>query len=310
MTDRTVYLFGAAATAAGAGLMLAVQQPGTSGLAWIAYLIMQAVVLRWGLAVYGPAGGLAALLVSACAAPLLGEAGLGAAAAWVLSAYVTARCLSDPTIQSVLAIGLAALATVALSGRPALLPPLLGYALLLALLRTATAQRWEPRGRVLHASLAAALLGWGMVAAIAWLFGRVAHLPAVDDFSAAPHALRLAAAAVDAAAPLGVAWLCVPLLLVVLRPWRRQRRYSDGAWLLALLCVLAARARRSSGSDVEIAAVLPFVALLAGAAWDASRPQWLRRSASAMLALHVLLSLSTALHVRQARPAASVVRPA
>jgi hypothetical protein len=311
MTDRTLYLFGAAGIAAGAAIMLLTQDPGASGLTWLAYLVVQGVVWRWGLQVYGATGGLAALWLSACAAPLLGAAGLGAAAAWVLSAYVTARCLRDPSLQWALAIGLAGLAAMVMSGRPALLPSLLGYALLLALLRTATAERCEPRGRVLHGALAATLIGWALLAALGWLIGRIAPLPAVDDFSAAPHAWRLAAAsAADAMPGGGIAWLCAPLLLVLLRPWRRQRRYSDGAWLLAMLCVLLARARSAAPHDVELSAVLPFAALLGGAAWDADCAGWRRRLAAALLALHVLLSANAALQLRQTRPAAAPVRPA
>ena len=316
MTDRTVYILGAAMTAAGAAIMLATQPPVAGPLAVVAYVVLHAVVLRWGLLVYGGVGGLAALALSAFAVPLLsGSAGLGPAAGWALTACAVVRCLLDPTIQSTLTIATGGLVAVAF-GSPAILPPLIAYSLFVALLRTATAERWEPRRRVLQASLVATLIGWAVLAVVVWLVGRFSHLPEVDDFSGVARGVQVAAAVLA-----GVnhtdhsgwhAALLVPLLLAALRPWRAQRRYSDASWLVALLCLLVPTLwSATEGQRTAAAVAVPFLALLAAACWDVSRPVWLRRMASLLLVLHVVGSITWVLAARQPAPALpAAVRPA
>lgn len=279
MTDRNAYLLGAAMIAAGACL-LAARVPAAVPTGIAAYVLLQAVVLRWGMLVYGAPGALGGLALSAFATPLLaGDAGLGAAAAWTLTAHVLTRALLDPTIQASLAIGAAGLAAVVLAGTPAIVPPLIVYSVLLALWRCLSAERWERRGRVLQASLVAALGGWTALLAVVAAIGHFSHLPEVEDFSALSGSM-LVAAAVPAVPGGGLAALpLVPLLLAALRPWRGQRRYSDGAWLAALLCVVL------SNRSASAAAMAPLLALLGGACWDAARPRWARRAATGLAAL-------------------------
>jgi len=292
MTDRNVYLWGAGLSAVGLALLLAARAAAGEplALALVAYAVVQAVVLRWGLLVYGAPGALGALALSAFAGPLLAAGGgLGAAAAWLLVGYATSRCLLDPTLQGTLAIAAAVLLAGWLAGAAASVPALGVYALLLALVRAWTVARWEPRGRVLQASLVALVAGWGMALAAGWLIGRVA-----------PGALWLAAAK-GAGPPGSACWplALVPLLLTAARPWRAERRASDLAWLIGLLAI---------GGVAPVAAVVPFAALLAGAGWDAARPPWLRRAASALVVLHVAGGAAWALVARAEVSPAAVER--
>jgi hypothetical protein len=281
MTERTGYLSGVALMAIGAFCFIVVHGAAPQPLA--AYLIVQAVVLHWGMLVYGVSGALGALALSAFAPVLLAsDAGLGGAAGWALTAFVLARCMLDPTVQWALAIAAAGLVALLLSGSATLAVPLIVYSALLALLRTATAERWERRWRVLQASLVAALIGWATLALLLGGVGHWSHLPEVDDISAAP-AIQFAAADSRAAprAAGGVAAVpLIPLLLAALRPWRAQRRFSDAAWMLAVLVLVV-----GPPPGGWAAAVTPFLALLAGASWDAVRPSWARRAATGLAAV-------------------------
>jgi hypothetical protein len=305
MTERTGYLSGAALMAVGALCFVAAH--GAAPLPLTAYLVVQAVVLRWGMLVYGGPGALGALGLSAFAPVLLAsDAGLGAAAGWTLTSFVLARCLLDPTVQWALAIAAAGLVALLLSGSAALATPLVAYSVLLALLRTATAERWERRRRVLQASLVAAAAGWATLALLLGAVGHCSHLPAVDDISAAPPPLQLAAA--DAAPPASGGFGAVPLiplLLAALRPWRAPRRFSDAAWVLAVLGLLAA-----SPSGGWAAAATPFLALLAGASWDAARPRWARRTATGLAAAQGLGTLAGLLMAPAVAQPGARVRPA
>ena len=83
----------------------------------------------------------------------------------------------------------------------------------------------------------------------------------------------------------------LPLLaLVLLRPWRWHRRYSDLAWLTPIV-VLGAHMSFSLQSQVGLRYLLPafpFLALLAGAAWDHGRCGWWRRGATALAVVYAV----------------------
>ncbi|MDX2170610.1 MAG: hypothetical protein SF182_26290 [Deltaproteobacteria bacterium] len=299
MTERTGYLSGAALIVAGAACLVVAR--GAAPLPLVAYLVVQAVVLRWGMLVYGAPGAVGAVALSAFAPPLIaGDGGIGAAAGWTLAAFTLSRCLLDPTVQWALAIAAAGLLALVLGGSHSLVVPLLSYSAVLALWRAATAERWERRGRVLQAGLVAAAAGWGTLALLLGVFGHCSHLPEVDDISRRPASVQLAAAPPADAAPRGGAApvALVPLLLAALRPWRPQRRYSDGAWIAAVVTLLLAPPPGGWAM-----AVTPFFALLAGASWDAARPLWARRAAGALVAAQALVGLAGLLAGRAVPPA-------
>ena len=83
----------------------------------------------------------------------------------------------------------------------------------------------------------------------------------------------------------------VPFLaLVLIRPWRRHRRYSDWAWLIAV-AVFAAHMSFSLQSQVGLRYLLPafpFLAMLAGAAWDHGRTRRWRQLATVLAGLCVI----------------------
>ncbi|MEO8606087.1 MAG: hypothetical protein ABI629_26185, partial [bacterium] len=205
------------------------------------------------------------------------------------AAYALVRCQLDPTVQWVLAVAAAAgsaLLFSALAWTPVEVR-LACFALLLVVARTVTAEPWERRARVAQAGLVSVGLAAALLLAFGAVLSRLSTLPTVDDFSRAVDALRVAAAGpVAADGP----WRIVPvplLLLAALRPWRALRRYSDAGWLLALACLALPFGNEGGGWAVAT----PFLALLAGAGWDATRPLAWRRAATALVVLYVILSL-------------------
>jgi len=327
MTDRRAHTWGAAIVAAGGVLGLAgALWAGRPGLLWrplvfglAAYVASGAVVLRWGLAVYGPRGALGALaavafapgvLAALAAPPLLAPAGgttLLGGFAQLAATYALARDLLDPTLQwTFLASGAILLVPIGAFLQGSTAVPTAGMAVLSLLLvaaRVATAERWEGRVRVARASAVAVGLAWTAVLAVSLLVAAASHLPSPEEYSSArpaPSARRFnavlpvraaEAAGADAAAtpaprPAGAAALpLAALLLAAARPWRSQRRYSDIAWIAALLC-LGAPLWLAWGESGGVF-MAPFAALLAGGCWDSSRPAWARAAASAVVALQV-----------------------
>ena len=327
MIDRKAHAWGAAIVAAGAllggaaalwaGRPGALWRPLAIGLA--GYLASGLLVLRWGLEVYGWRGGLgsvalaaftpctlAALAAPAVVAPAGGATMLGSFAQ-LAAVYALMRCLLDPNLQWALLAGVAmAVVPVGAFLHGSSTAPMTGLATLsLALVgcRTMTAGRYEPRARVARASAVAVGLAWAVALAVVLVAAAASHLPSLGEYTQAhrraPSVMRAAAiepldpqadsGAPAALAPWPVALPLAALLLTAVRPWRRQRRYSDAGWGAALLCLgIPLWLAWGEPGGVFMA---PIAALLAGACWDMSRPRWARRAASAVVGLQAIAAL-------------------
>lgn len=324
MTNRTAYAWGVCILAIGAlPALVGVLRPASASLAPAVLavdLVLGVAVLRAALAVYGGVGALGALALVA-----LWPSGLSwDAAVWpslvavvqLAAVQAVMRCLLDPTAQGALAAGVAMAAAV-LAAASLGEPPALGalgmaaFSLLLVGARTLTALAAERRRRVLHAAVASTALAWGVAAALLLLVAQASTLPSPDDFSALPPSFARAVAQVTvtpdgsrAALPAGA--LIVPGLLAAVRPWRRQRRYVDITWLLGLGCV-ALPLWLAAGHQDARTVLMPPLALLAGACWDARRPAWARRAATVVVVVHAVAGLAGRLALSdgvQPRPAA------
>jgi hypothetical protein len=328
MTNREVYAWATGILALGSLLAgtaaLRLAPPSTLPAALAVYLALGGVVLVGGLASYGPAGALAALVLVALCPPVMIWAAAVlpslAALSQVTAAYALMRCLLDPTVQwslfTGLVIGVEVLVTAA-GQRP--LTGAVGvaaFSLLLIGVRTAAAAPGERRVRVAHAATIATALAWAIALSVLALVGERSTLPSPSDFGAAqPPAVQRAAFAAPAVQGMasGGASLetcLVAVLLAALRPWRRQRAYSDAAWLLLLGCMALPLWRAASEWPNAVVVMMPPLALLAGACWDASRPTWARRAATLALAVHVAIGVLTWLRVSPALPLGSALRPA
>ncbi|MBI1815097.1 MAG: glycosyltransferase family 39 protein [Deltaproteobacteria bacterium] len=80
------------------------------------------------------------------------------------------------------------------------------------------------------------------------------------------------------------------LLLVLARPWRWHRRYTDLVWLapIAWFAIEMSYGLNSQVGLRYLLPVFPFTALLAGAAWDHGRPRRWRQLATALGVLAVI----------------------
>ncbi|MFN8642373.1 MAG: hypothetical protein U0802_12240 [Candidatus Binatia bacterium] len=83
------------------------------------------------------------------------------------------------------------------------------------------------------------------------------------------------------------------LALALARPWHWQRRYGDGGWLLALVClgVPPGWAARQQLGAAALATAVPFLAVLAGAWWEGGLAAWRRRVAGAAVVLCLVTAL-------------------
>ena len=254
-------------------------------------LLAALVALVWstGRARYGERGAGSAALALVLFAPMLGAVGGGGLpAALLLVAGLTLliRCLLDPTTQRIgaagvclgLAVGVLHVESVT---RPAALAWLGAGAAALVAWRTATAERCEPRRRVLHGAAISVVLTAVVGAAV------LAGLDALPPFEPTEYARLWPAAAVEAGSPAATSRLLVLLnaiplfvLAVAQRP-RRPSRYADGATVIGLAVVFAI----GLGVPMLLAPlVAPWLALLAGAAVArAQRPGLLRLAAVALV---------------------------
>jgi hypothetical protein len=336
MTERRAYAWGTAIVLAGvllgAAAALWIGRPGSLGRSLAIALLGSAatgwVVLRWGRAVYGPRGALAALAVSASTPALLaalaaptvqapaGAAVLVGCAVQLVAVYALTRCVLDPTLQWVAVAGLAVLVAPVgafLHGSGStIVAGLAVFSAVLVVWRTLTAERCEPRQRVARAAAVSVALVWLFAAAVAVAVAALSQLPSIEEYSsggAVPLGARaarpppssgaafrlLATADAQAAAAQtsqsGAALAGLPLvalLLAAARPWRWARRYSDGAWVLALLCLgLPLWVEWGEPGGVFMT---PVVALLAGACWDPSRPRWARRAATLLVLVQIVVA--------------------
>ena len=310
MVDRATYSWAAVILGSGlAAALAAMFRAGDFAAAPAALGVGVAIgvaVLISALPMYGARGARGALALTAWSPALMGWDGTirpaAAALGQLVVVHVLMRCAFDPTLQWSLAagvaIGAAALAATALGQSPAASGvSLAAFSLLLIAIRVATAEPAERRGRVLHAACAATALAWSVAGAVWFLAASCASLPSPQDFSSRASAVQRAAfAAVDAtnAAPVSLptGTAVAAVALAVLRPWRRQRRYADATWLLAL-AVLALPlwlvARPLPGA---LAVLMPPLALLAGACWDARRPKYAQHCATLLVIAQIAVVLA------------------
>jgi len=108
---------------------------------------------------------------------------------------------------------------------------------------------------------------------------------AVEEENTAPTA----AANLPPPAPWFATLPFAALLLALLRPWQRRRRFTDAIWLAALICL--GGALWLEWGEPGSVFMAPFSALLAGAAWDTTRPPWARRAATVVAALQIVAAL-------------------
>ena len=262
--------------------------------------LLSAIVHGAARAIYGGPAALAAPAGLLAALPVLGAVGGGGLAAAALATaalLVLGRCLLDPTAQRVVLAGvLLAAAALALAtdgvSREAALAALGGASLALAAWRALTAERCEPRWRVTQGAATATGLAWliggALLAAVSVLPAR----PSAGDLAAGVAAVVPVAVpdeAVTARAPL-LGLNALPLLvLAALRPWRRERRFVDGVLVAGLLAAVlagaAARGINVAPSGVASVLAAPWLALLAGGAWDHGRAPGARRLATLALAV-------------------------
>jgi hypothetical protein len=328
MTNRGLYACAAGVLAVGCLLagtaVLRVAPLSALPAALAVYLALGVLVLIGGLSSYGPSGALAALLLVALCPPVMVWAAEVvpslAALAQFAAAYALMRCLLDPTVQWSIVTGLVVgveIVAAALGQRPVTgVVGAAAFSLLLIGVRTVTAAPGERRLRVAHAAIVATALVWAIALAMLTLVGERSTLPSPGDFSSArvPAIQRAAFTSPALAAPSGTgssASACLAaVLLAILRPWRRQRTYSDATWLLLLACMALPLWRAATEWPNAFAVMMPPLALLAGACWDASRPAWARRAATAALAVHVAIGLWTWSRFSTAEPMGSGLRPA
>lgn len=246
---------------------------------------------------YGDRGAGTALLALVLFAPVLGAVGGGGLPAALLltgGLALLLRGLLDPTIQRSLGGGLClglAIGTLHVEGAPR--APVcsavaIGVAALVAW-RALTAERCEPRRRVVQGAAVSALLAGLAAAAVVLAFDAIppfepteyARLWAVADVTGEPVAAGFSALR---------ALNALPLLLLALA-WRRRpvSRYVDGATLIALAVAVVIGLQL----PVLLAPLCaPWLALLAGAAVARARhPVFLRIAAAAL----VIQALSAAL---------------
>ncbi|MGH7789726.1 MAG: hypothetical protein ACRERC_22855, partial [Candidatus Binatia bacterium] len=191
----------AAAVVVAAGACLAaaaLHQAGGAGRAdlfsgLVAYAGLGALVYWWGLSVYGRRAALAGLALMAWLPPVWaacadGPAVLLSALLSAAALAVLARCLLDPTIQMVglagalLAAALPAAAAVGESMEVAT-GAFAAASLFMVVWRGVSAERWEPRGRVVQGAATTVLIAWGLAAALlAGLAQAPSSLPSPADY--------------------------------------------------------------------------------------------------------------------------------
>jgi len=273
MTVRRAHAWGAAIIAAGALLGLtAALWAGRPGSLWrpllfglVAYAASGALVLRWGLAVYGPGGALGALSLAAftpgvlaalAAPPLTAPAGgttLIGAVAQLAAAHALMRCLLDPTAQWALAAG-AAMVVVPIGAflHGSESAPMIGlavFSVFLIIWRAVTAEPWERRARIVQASVVSVGLAWAVALAATLLVTALAHLPSAGEYTRAEPSEPAAVAWHSDSYPLSV--VRCPLFISEPTTDNGQRATGNGT--------------RATGNGQPAASSWPLAALLLAA---------------------------------------------
>ena len=263
-----------------------------------ALLLAALVALVWVAvrAHHGERGAGGAALALVLFAPFLGAVGGGGLPAPLLLAaggLFLSRCLLDPTLQLIGAAGACLGLAVAVlevdgAGRAAVVAWLAGGGVALVVWRAVTAERCEPRRRVVHGAAVSVVLTALLAGAV------LAAIDALPPLEATEYT-RLWPAAATEPLPVaaGPAWLlalnALPLLLLVaVRGWRRTGRYADGAAVIGLAVALGV----GTGVPVLLALLAgPWLALLAGAALADGRPPGILRLAAMALLLQALTAV-------------------
>ena len=308
-----------ALAAGGVVLIAAALLSGESAAAALGRIALGAVALHWALTVYGPTAALASSALAAFAmAPIAGPEGVGwelFALAQLLTAYALLRCLLDPTVQRV-AGSAAALAAALLTGAVVHRGAGAGrwlalFSVAVAVSRVMTAEPHEARSRVAQASAVSIVLVWLAAVALLAVLQPLIPLAAPEEYVQMHHVavLRIVTTQAADAASSVLRYLGIPLLLALLRPWRRERRYADTTVAAALACcaVPTWEAAEAAGHGLAgLAAVTTLLALIGAACWDAATPPWRRQTATALLALQVALLIASP----PPRPSADTVQTA
>ena len=296
------------------------------------YVVLCLLVFAWGHEVYGPAGALAAAVLTAFLPALIGHTAVmtvdvAATCTMLAAVYALARCLLDPSLQAALLAGVALGAAQLVKFTALDLAPI---AVLMLLARLATAVRTESRWRIAHGGVTSLVVAAGtalLVVNLGFGFqGTGARLSDVGCRSA--RCSRLQTVLGETRMPLPVDYLSgldlvasydeqrlsggyvyllgearregfasyfvvatllkTPLaflLLVVARPWRRHRRYSDLMFVVPALWLFA-HFSLFFHTQLGLRFVLPafpLLALLAGANFDDERTPRLRFAALVLL---------------------------
>lgn len=256
--------------------------------------LLVAVVWRHAAALHGARAAGVAALALVLFAPALGAVGGGGLVAMLLlgaGLLALIRCLLDPSLQAILGAGLClGLASAALIAdgvaRADAATWLAGGGIALVGWRVATAERCEPRRRVVQGALSSVLLAGAVVAAV--LLGLEA-LPPLPEAAEYAHGPSLS----PGAAPPAPVWLlalnAVPLAVSIgVRPWPWRSRYGDGALLIGLATAVGLTLRHPALLPVLAA---PWLALLAAPALAARQP-WRWRLAALALVVQALTAVA------------------
>lgn len=263
----------------------------------IAHALLCALVYLWAIELYGRVAALGAVGAAVAAPSLLAAAqyvpsDLGYAACYFGVVYAQARNALDPSVQSVL-VAAAAVAVACALGTP--WQPLVAVVAAIPVVRVLAAEPGERRLRVVHgavvAVLGSTLLGAG-----------IAHLGAALWPAAAPAEPQARGPGLGFLPPVGrltprihtvVDVRHLPTLLLAFGPsWPWHRRYGDGVIAAAVVLGGLLFGFRDTG-DATLLPVVPFVALLAGRAWDPHRSAAERRFATVFLLAQALIVLLT-----------------
>lgn len=282
------------AVVAGLGLALTAARTWvTLATAVVDTLLLAALLVavwRYAAAQHGERAAAVAALALVLFAPTLGAVGGGGLIAMLLltvGLLTLIRCLLDPTVQAIggaglcLGLALAALVADGIERADALVWLAVGAAALVVW-RVLTAERCEPRRRVVQGAVSGALLTGLIAAAVLAGIGALPSLPEAAEYA---HAPPVSAGAPPPAALWLLALNAVPLaVLVGLRPWRRSGRYGDGATAVGLATAVAVAAAHPALLPLLVA---PWLALLAAPALE-TRQVWRLRLVALALVVQAL----------------------
>ena len=254
-------------------------------------LLGAVTALVWvsGRARYGARGAGAGALALVLFAPMLGGVGgggLGAAFLLAVGLTVLTRCLLDPTIQLVAVAGLClglAVAILEVDGAPraTVVAALSAGGLALIAWRAMTAERCEPRARVVQGAVVSVVLAALAGAAMLALVDSLPPLEPTEYTRVWPAAVTVADPAPRSGGLL-LLFNALPLLALA-AAWRPRRtsRYADGATVIGLAVGVAIGA----AAPVLLALLAaPWLALLTGGAVArAERPGLMRFAAAALI---------------------------